>query len=84
MKNDFIISIGKLVAMVILVCACMYSCAQGLDRAAAASAKCTPDMPAYRKPWVATGQTPCDWAGYECTPYENCQKCNVLVSTCRI
>ena len=84
MKSDFIIPIGKFVTMMVLVCACVYSCAWGLDRAAAASVSCTPDMPEYYKPWIESGQTPCDWAGYECSSFEDCQKCNVLVSTCQI
>lgn len=47
-------------------------------------AECTPDMPAARKPWIASGQTPCDWAGYTCTDSDNCIKCSVAVANCEI
>ena len=50
----------------------------------AAVADCTPDMPAARKPWIASGQTPCDWAGYTCTDSKDCIKCNVAVANCEI
>ena len=49
-----------------------------------AFAECTPDMPGYYKEWIAEGLTPCDWAGYECTDYENCMLCNALVIECAI
>lgn len=50
----------------------------------AASAECTPDMPAYKKPWIKSGQTACDWAGYTCKNFQECLECNNSVANCEI
>lgn len=46
--------------------------------------ECTKDMPAYNKPWLETDETPCTWAGYECDTDADCERCDILVETCRL
>lgn len=83
MQDGFIL-FTKTIAFFILMCCCIYSCAYGTDKAAAASIGCTPDLPGYNKPWIEDGLTPCDWAGYECSSFDDCLKCNVAVANCEI
>lgn len=86
MQNDFIF-FSKIIAFFTLICGCMYSCAHAADKLAAAAETtggCTRDMPAYNKPWIDAGLTPCDWAGYECVNFNDCLKCNVAVANCEI
>lgn len=45
---------------------------------------CTPDMPAYSKPWKKTGQEPCDWAGYDYDNEQELYECNMYVMNCQI
>lgn len=83
MQNDFILGL-KILSFIILCGVVFYSCTVGIDRAVAVDTYCTPDLPGYYKPWIDAGLTPCDWAGYECTTFENCMECNNLVATCQI
>ena len=86
MKIETVITLLKICLGWLLAFAILYSCTVSLDKTAQAQTMdyCTPEMPAYYKPWIVTGQTPCDWAGYTCNSFEDCNQCNVLVSTCHI
>lgn len=86
MQSDFIF-FSKVIVFFVLICGCVYSCASAMDKVAAATeaaSGCAQDMPGYNKPWIGAGLTPCDWAGYECTDFNDCLKCNVAVANCEI